>query len=432
MNPDGIGPVEKEVNAIEEEQEMKIKKVLATEGLNGFYNDDKTAIRKGAKMDGFIYRGKPLTPGFKTIRMAGVSASIIFILEDGSNAFGDCISVQYAAGGGREPYLSAREMVRLAVEAIAPAFEGREVTTFREMSTEIEEIQHQGNKLNSSIRYGASQAALDAVAQVRRLTPAEVVADEYGTEISTQPIRINAQSGDDRYTNVDKMILKKAGFMPHGLINNMEEKLGKDGEKFLSYAKWVRDRIFDIGEADYRPVLRFDVYGTIGEAFQNDVSRMVDYLGEVRKAVDPLEVFIEMPVDMGNKEDQFRVMGELKKGLRERNIEVNLIIDEHANTLEEIKEWAISDACDMVQVKTADLGGLHNSIEAVLYCKEVEKKVYLGGSCTETDQSARLCANIALATQPFACSGKPGMGVDEALMIINNEMQRVLAICKAR
>jgi methylaspartate ammonia-lyase len=259
---------------------------------------------------------------------------------------------------------------------------------------------------------------------VRRLTPAEVVADEYGTEISTQPIRINAQSGDDRYTNVDKMILKKAGFMPHGLINNMEEKLGKDGEKFLNYVKWVRDRIFDIGEPDYRPVLRFDVYGTIGEAFQNDVSRMVDYLGEVGKAVDPLEVFIEMPVDMGNKEDQFRVMGELKKGLRERNIEVNLIIDEHANTLE--------DACDMVQVKTADLGGLHNSIEAVLYCKEVGKKVYLGGSCTETDQSARLCANIALATQPFACSGKPGMGVDEALMIINNEMQRVLAICKAR
>jgi methylaspartate ammonia-lyase len=394
---------------------MKIKKVLATEGLNGFYNDDKTAIRKGAKMDGLIYRGKPLTPGFKTIRMAGVSASIIFILEDGSNAFGDCISVQYAAAGGRESYLSAPEMARL-----------------REMSTDIEEIQHRGNKLNSSIRYGASQAALDAVAQVRRLTPAEVVADEYGTEISTQPIRINAQSGDDRYTNVDKMILKKAGFMPHGLINNMEEKLGKDGEKFLNYVKWVRDRIFDIGEPDYRPVLRFDVYGTIGEAFQNDVSRMVDYLGEVGKAVDPLEVFIEMPVDMGNKEDQFRVMGELKKGLRERNIEVNLIIDEHANTLEEIKEWAVSDACDMVQVKTADLGGLHNSIEAVLYCKEVGKKVYLGGSCTETDQSARLCANIALATQPFACSGKPGMGVDEALMIINNEMQRVLAICKAR
>jgi methylaspartate ammonia-lyase len=411
---------------------MKIKKVLATEGLNGFYNDDKTAIRKGAKMDGFIYRGDPLTPGFKTIRMPGVSASIIYLLEDGSNAFGDCISVQYAAAGGREPFLPASEMVRLTMEEIAPAFESREVTTFKEMSTAIEEIQYQGGKLNSSVRYGASQAVLDAVAQVRKLTPAEVVADEYGTEISTEPIRINAQSGDDRYTNVDKMILKKAGFMPHGLINNVEEKLGKNGEIFLNYVRWVKNRIFDLGEGDYRPVFRFDVYGMIGEAFQNNVPRIVDYLGEVRKAADPLELFIEMPVDMGTKEEQFKVMGAIKKGLKERNIDVNLIIDEYANTLEEIKEWATSDACDMVQVKTADLGALHNSVEAVLYCKKVGKKVYLGGSCTETDQSARLCANIALATQPFACSGKPGMGVDEALMIINNEMQRVLAICNAR
>jgi methylaspartate ammonia-lyase len=37
-----------------------------------------------------------------------------------------------------------------------------------------------------------------------------------------------------------------------------------------------------------------------------------------------------------------------------------------------------------------------------------------------------------LATQPFACAGKPGMGVDEGLMIVRNEMQRVLAICKTR
>jgi methylaspartate ammonia-lyase len=233
---------------------MKIKKVLATEGLNGFYNDDKMAIRKGAKMDGFIYRGDPLTPGFKTIRMPGVSASIIYLLEDGSNAFGDCISVQYAAAGGREPFLPASEMVRLTMEEIAPAFESREVTTFKEMSTAIEEIQYQGGKLNSSVRYGASQAVLDAVAQVRKLTAAEVVADEYGTEISTEPIRINAQSGDDRYTNVDKMILKKAGFMPHGLINNVEEKLGKNGEIFLNYVRWVKNRIFDLGEEDYRPV----------------------------------------------------------------------------------------------------------------------------------------------------------------------------------
>lgn len=411
---------------------MRIEKIIATPGLNGFYNDDKAAIRKGARMDGFIYRGEPLTPGFRMVRQPGESVSIIFLLEDGSYAFGDALVVQYSAAGGREAMMGGSQMAQLVMEAIAPAFEGRVVTTFMEMSTAIEKIQYKGHRLHTSVCYGASQAALDAVAKVRKLTPAEVVAEEYSLQMSKQPIRINAQSGDDRYTNVDKMILKKAGFMPQGLINNAQEKVGKSGEIFLKYAKWVRDRILDIGERDYKPVLRFDVYGTMGEVFQNDPARIVNYLAEVRKVTEPFELVIEMPVDMGNSQDQFKVMRTIRKGLQERQLKVDLMIDEYANSLEEIKEWADSDACDMIQVKTPDLGGLHNSVEAVLYCKKVGKKVYLGGSCTETDQSARLCANIALATQPFACSGKPGMGVDEALMIICNEMQRVLGICKAR
>lgn len=411
---------------------MKIKKVLATEGLNGFYNDDKMAIRKGAKMDGFIYRGQPMTPGFRMIRQPGECASLMFILEDGDYAFGDCVVVQYSGAGGREGILTGKEMAELAMEAIAPGFEGRQVTTFKEMSMEIDRIEHKGEKLHASVCYGASQAALDAVAKVRKLTPAEVVAEDYGLEISKEPIRIHTQSGDDRYTNVDKMILKKAGWMPHGLINNAKEKVGEKGEIFLGYAKWVRDRILDIGEKDYRPALRFDVYGTVGEVFNNNPGRIVNYLAEVRKVTEPFELFIEMPVDMGNKDDQFKVMREIRKGLKEGNLDVNLVIDEYANTFEEVKEWADSDACDMIQVKTPDLGALHLTVEAVLYCKRAGKKVYQGGSCTETDQSARLCTNIALATQPFATSGKPGMGVDEAIMIVHNEMQRVLALIKER
>jgi len=411
---------------------MKIKKIIATPGLNGFYNDDKAAIRKGAKMDGFIYRGLPMTPGFRMIRQPGECASLMFILEDGDYAFGDCVVVQYSGAGGREGILTGKEMAELAMEAIAPGFEGRQVTTFKEMSMEIDRIEHKGEKLHASVCYGASQAALDAVAKVRKLTPAEVVAEDYGLEISKEPIRIHTQSGDDRYTNVDKMILKKAGWMPHGLINNAKEKVGEKGEIFLGYAKWVRDRILDIGEKDYRPALRFDVYGTVGEVFNNNPGRIVNYLAEVRKVTEPFELFIEMPVDMGNKDDQFKVMREIRKGLKEGNLDVNLVIDEYANTFEEVKEWADSDACDMIQVKTPDLGALHLTVEAVLYCKRAGKKVYQGGSCTETDQSARLCTNIALATQPFATSGKPGMGVDEAIMIVHNEMQRVLAIIKER
>ena len=55
-------------------------------------------------------------------------------------------------------------------------------------------------------------------------------------------------------------------------------------------------------------------------------------------------------------------------------------------------------------------------------------RAYLGGTCNETNRSAEVCANIAMATSPCQCLAKPGMGVDEGYMIIFNEMSRVLAL----
>ena len=42
---------------------------------------------------------------------------------------------------------------------------------------------------------------------------------------------------------------------------------------------------------------------------------------------------------------------------------------------------------------------------------------FLGGSCTETDVSARVSVHLAVATRPTMQLAKPGMGVDEGVMI---------------
>ena len=55
----------------------------------------------------------------------------------------------------------------------------------------------------------------------------------------------------------------------------------------------------------------------------------------------------------------------------------------------------------------------------------------LGGSCAETDQSARIMAHVALATRPAWVLARPRMGVDEGLQIIYNEMARTLAIIES-
>ena len=116
----------------------------------------------------------------------------------------------------------------------------------------------------------------------------------------------------------------------------------------------------------------------------------------------------------------------------ERGIDVELVADEWCNTLEDIKYFADNKAGHMVQIKTPDLGGINNIAEAVIYCKEKGIGAYQGGTCNETDRSAQVCVDVAMATQPDQILAKPGMGVDEGYMIVFNEMQRVLAMMQAK
>jgi methylaspartate ammonia-lyase len=56
----------------------------------------------------------------------------------------------------------------------------------------------------------------------------------------------------------------------------------------------------------------------------------------------------------------------------------------------------------------------------------------LGGSYAETDLSARASVHVALATQPDLLMAKPGVGVDEAISLVQNEMARTLASIQER
>lgn len=411
---------------------MKVKKIICSKALTGFYMDDKQAIKAGAKSDGFVYKGEPVTPGFKSIRQPGVAVSVMFVLEDGKIVYGDCAVAQYAASGGREVPNTADALIKVIEKHVVPYFEGMDIKEFKSTAEKFDRAKFDGYQLPASIRYGVTQAILETVAYEQKLTMCEVVMNEYGLKADLTPVRINAQSGDERYTNVDKMILKKVGMMPHGLINNVEEKLGNDGQKFLDWVMWVKNRIKEIGDTDYKPVMRYDVYGCMGYAFNDDLDKVFDYLLKVAKACEPYEVFIEMPIDLKSNAKQLEGMKYLRKRLDEAGCRLKLIIDEYANTYEEIVEWVDAKGADMVQVKTIDLGGINNIIEAVLYCKKNGVLAYQGGTCNETDKSALVCANLAVATKPFAMAGKPGMGVDEGVMIVSNEQERLLAILKAK
>jgi methylaspartate ammonia-lyase len=261
---------------------------------------------------------------------------------------------------------------------------------------------------------------------------AEVIAEEYNIPLVARPVPIFAQSGDQRLRNADKMILKRVDVLPHGLINNVRTKLGENGELLLDFIEWLKKRVRQLAGPDYNPVLHFDVYGTIGLAFQGDTERMADYLGVLEKAAAPWELHIECPLIADNKEEQILGMKALRDALRRKGVGVLIVVDEWCNTPEDTADFIRDEAVDMVQIKTPGLGGINNSIEAVLYTKSKGVGAYLGGTCNETDRSAQVSVHIAIATQPQQMLAKPGMGVDEGLMVVHNEMQRTLAILRSR
>ena len=427
-------PFPKPFRLRKKEKKMKIVDLVCSKARTGFFFDDQRAIKKGAVSDGAAYFGETVTPGFKSVRQAGEAISVMLILEDGQIAWGDCAAVQYSGAGGRDPLFLAEDFIPIIEKHIKPELVGKEADSFKGLCEMLENIQVDGKRLHTAIRYGVSQAILDAVAKSTKRLMCEVVADEYGTTVSEEPIPIFTQSGDSRYDNADKMILKGAAVMPHALINNVKTKLGEHGELLKDYVAWLRDRVLKLRhDESYMPIFHIDVYGTIGAIFGVDnYPAMADYLAELEEAAKPFHLRIEGPMDAEEREKQMLCLKGLREEVDRRGIQVELVADEWCNTLEDVKYFADNKAGHMAQIKTPDLGGINNIVEAVLYCKEKGFGAYQGGTCNETDRSAQVCVNCAMATKPDQILAKPGMGVDEGYMIVYNEMERILALRKAR
>lgn len=411
---------------------MKIIDAICSKGMTGFFFDDQRAIKKGAIIDGARYKGEALTEGFTSIRQAGESISIMLILEDGSVAHGDCAAVQYSGTGGRDPLFLADRYMKVIDKHVFPHIVGKEISSFEDMAEKVDSMTNPetGKRLHTAVRYGVTQAILHAVALSKKTLMANVVADEYGTKVSQCEIPIFTQSGDMRYKNVDKMILKKAGVLPHGLINNVPDKLGNNGEKLLEYVSFLNNRIKELGSSDYAPSLHIDVYGTIAMLFENNYQKMVDYFAKLKEAAGDLVLRIEGPIDKEEREAQVEALSTLTRMVDERMTGFSIVADEWCNTFDDIKYFADNKAGHMLQIKTPDLGGINNIADAVLYCKSKNIGAYQGGTCNETDRSAQVCVHIAMAVSPDLILAKPGMGVDEGFMIVYNEMQRILKLSR--
>ena len=122
----------------------------------------------------------------------------------------------------------------------------------------------------------------------------------------------------------------------------------------------------------------------------------------------PFKLRIEGPVDMGDKAEQIKALSELRAQMEAKGVEAEIVADEWCNTLQDIIDFTDNRA-GHGQVKTPDLGGINNSIEAVLYCKKQGMGAYLGGTCNERAARPR-CARTSRWPHPTSASRNRAWG----------------------
>jgi methylaspartate ammonia-lyase len=405
--------------------------VVCAAGRSGFFNRDLAAVKAGARADGFAYPGAPVSPGFAKIVQPGTAISVMLVLDDGQIAFGDCVDVILSGVAGRDPLFEADRHLEFMRTTMRDFLRGRPIERFRDLAEQADRFEHNGRPIHTALRYGITQALLHAAALANRCTMAETVSREYGCEIAASPLPILASCHKEDAQMIDRMILKRVDLLPHASFQQVKRDIGLRGEKLVAYAQGIVDRIREIGGPDYRPRIHLDVYGTLGELFGGDIEAIARYLGELEAAVAPHELLLESFIIADTLEAQIEAFRALRTALARRGKRVGIIVDEWCNTLDDIRAFADAGAADYAQIKTPDLGGINNSIEAVLYARAKGLGCCLGGTGNETDQSARITAQIGLACRPDFLLSKPGFGGDEALMIQTNEMVRTLALIEA-
>jgi len=455
----------------------RITRVLAVPALGAGYVEDLAALQADPIGLPERFTAAAVTPGYRAVREVAEAVSVGLVLDNGQVAWGDCVGVSYGGKWGRDRVFRSQDGLLALEGTVAPALAGRVLTGFRELAAEVdlltEEVEitrprarsgpdrQEGvsrralltaparalhaareeeateqvtieRRLHTAVRYGISQALLQAVALDRGVTMAEVVTREWGLPEPAGPIPIHAQSGHERYYHAEKMIVRRIASLPHGLVDDLYQQVGKDGREMTRYIRWLRDRIGQLGGTGYQPTIHLDLYGALGWLHGDNLGQALGQLCGWQLAAAPYRLRVESPLLMDSREAQIEVMKTLREYVRLRKMTVQLVADEWANSLDDVQAFLEAGAADMIQIKMPDLGSIHNAVEAVLACKAAGIEAFLGGSYAETDLSARVSAHVALATQPELIMAKPGLAVDEAVSLVQNEMARILAWIEAR
>lgn len=409
----------------------KVTHVIARPGVGAWYVMDLEAVRRGAAPAdeiGFLFEDPPVTPGFTAIRQPARGVLLQFILDDGQIAYGDCATTTFPGRAGRDKPITPDDLVTIVNEQVAPQVVGREVNEFRPNDNFLVDFRlSNGDPLSPATRYGLSQAFLDSAAKSNHVPMARILANEWNTQIATEPIPMNLQTGPDWQRGVDKIILRRGAVIHSRQPHN--EKMFATVPEYLEY---VRGRLQRLAPAEYKPTIHMGLYGLPGKIYGGDVDKIVDHLAKFEKIADPYPMVFGDVVEMPARDEQIEKMAAIRRGVKQAGIKGTLEVEEHCLTIDDYQAFLEAGAADSYKIRPLDTGNFCVMMDIAALVRSDQrdgtKQLYLTGSGPETENASRARVHLALATRVDRMLGSPGMGVDEAHSLMTNEMTRVFAL----
>ncbi len=406
-------------------------------------------------------------------------------------AWGDCVVPAHPSAGATPASQSSHlSMIR---DVVAPTFTGRQITSFREMAAPLDTLTHevrvpapttatksgperlvQGDSralsrrdllsaplrllrpeapadetgqplgppptqytttrrsLPSAVRYGVSQALLQAVAWTHRLTMAEIIAEEWSLPSPVVPVPVQAACVPGRHQLAERMIATRPAALGYVLAEDVREQMEDEGSALVRDVQWLTSCLTDLWDTGYRPTIYVGLGGSLGRLYEGNLGRVLGYLQRLESAARPYALRVEDPVIMESRGAQIERMRTLREYVRFRDMRVTLVAAAWATSVDAVQAFTDAEAADAIRVELGTLGGIHTTVDASLACKANGMGVLLAAGPAATDLGAHAAAHIALAVQPDVLLIDGSLGMERAVGTVRGEMARSLALIEAR
>jgi methylaspartate ammonia-lyase len=278
--------------------------------------------------------------------------------------------------------------------------------------------------IQPAIRYGISQALLSAVARAKGMSMAELISKEYGLSMPMAAVPIQAEFASVRRAAVEPIMAYRPASLGYATVgHDPEAELGINAELLQRQVRALKQHIAAASEPTYRPIIHVDVHGGLGRLYDHNPGKILGALVGLEQAAAPFMLRVENSVRESNGRSPVEELRRLQEYVRMRGMTVKLVSGGDFDTLEEAKTLIEADAVHMIRLVMGRLGGLNQTVEAIIAARQHGTGILLEGRPAEIE------AQVALATQPDVVVAQPGQA---GLIALHNEMARAVAWSAAR